>query len=93
MCRAGLYRSALETPDLGAFNDGSSVEIQPLGTDLITFEVAEAPHFSAFSGEIFSINFQFCGNLATSKLVRSAPSGCISKFVPPSECASVETFQ
>ena len=40
VCRTALIRSALESPDLGAFNDGSNVEIRPLGTDLITFEVA-----------------------------------------------------
>ena len=37
-----LTPRALESPDLGVFNDGSNVEIQPLGTDLVTFEVAGA---------------------------------------------------
>ena len=36
-----VVRSALESP---AFNDGSNVQIRPLGTDLITFEAAGAPN-------------------------------------------------
>ena len=54
MCRATLIRSALESPDPGAFNDGSNIEIRPLGTDLVTFDVAGVPNNSqVFSGEIF----------------------------------------
>ena len=48
-----LIRSALESPNPGAFKDGSNVEIWPLGTDLVMFEVAVVPNNFEFSGEIF----------------------------------------
>ena len=54
MCRTALLRSALENSDLGAFKDGQNVQIRPLGTDLITFEVAGASNNSEFSEEIFA---------------------------------------
>ena len=44
MCRAAVVRSTLKSNDPGAFNGGSNVEIRPLGTDLVTFEVAGAPN-------------------------------------------------
>ena len=34
---------ALESSDIGAPSGGSDVGIRPLGTDLITFEMAEMP--------------------------------------------------
>ena len=51
--RITLIRSALESLDLGAFSDGSTVKIRALGTDLVTFEVAGTPKTSTFSAEIF----------------------------------------
>ena len=44
LCRAALIRSALESSDPGAFNDGSNVQIRQLGTDLVVSEVAGAPN-------------------------------------------------
>ena len=44
MCQTALVRSALESPDPVAYNVGSNFEIRPLGTDLVTFEVVEAPN-------------------------------------------------
>jgi hypothetical protein len=48
MCRTALIRSALESTDPGASNGGSSVRIQTLGADLITFEMAELPNNTIF---------------------------------------------
>ena len=52
-CRTALIRSALETPDPDAFNDGSNVGIRSRGTDLVTFEVGWLPNKSELSEEIF----------------------------------------
>ena len=38
-CRTALIRYALESTDLGAFDDGSNVEIRPIGPDFVTFDV------------------------------------------------------
>ena len=51
MCRTALIQSALESHNHRAFNGGLGVEIQPLGTDLVTFELA-ATNSSEISGEI-----------------------------------------
>ena len=48
VCRTTLIRSALESSDLGTFNGGSNVKIRPLGSNLVTFEVAGAPSNSEF---------------------------------------------
>ena len=40
VCRTALIYSALENTDPGASNSGSNFEIQPLGADLMGFEVA-----------------------------------------------------
>ena len=57
VCRTSLIQSALESPDLGASNGGQNVEIRPLGTNLVTVEIAGAPNNSEFSGEIFVISY------------------------------------
>ena len=44
MCRTELIQSALESSDPGASHDGSTIEIQELWTDLVTFEVARTPN-------------------------------------------------
>ena len=53
VCRTVLIRSALETPDLGTLNDGSNVEVRPLETDVVTFEVGGASNNPEFHGEMF----------------------------------------
>ncbi len=53
-CRTALIRSALESPDPGAFNGGSNFEIKILGADLVPFEVVSWPQNNfVFSREIF----------------------------------------
>ena len=82
MCCTALIRSVLETSDICAFNGGSNVEIQPLGIDLVTFEVAG--HNSEFS-KIFVD--------PSSKLIKSAPIAWISKFEPPLDAPLFWHFQ
>ena len=43
VCRTAPNQSALESTDPGASSDGSNFEIQPLGIDLVSFEVARLP--------------------------------------------------
>ena len=43
ICCTALIRSALESPDPGAPIGGSDVQIRPLGSNLVTFEVTEMP--------------------------------------------------
>ena len=38
-----LNRSALESPEPGAYNGGSNLFFRPFGVDLVTFEVAGWP--------------------------------------------------
>ena len=45
-CRKALIRSALESPDPGASNDGSNFEIRHFGADLAAFEVAVCTRMS-----------------------------------------------
>ena len=52
-CRTALIRSALESPEPGAFNDGSNVGIRPRGTDLLSIKVGRLPNNSQLSEEIF----------------------------------------
>ena len=40
VCRTALIRSALETPDPGASNDGSIFILRHFGADMAAFEVA-----------------------------------------------------
>ena len=78
-----LIRSALESSDLGPFNDGSNVRIRPLGADLITFEMSELPKKKVFCQHFRQFQTQLNGNLAISNLTRSAPSDPIPTFGPP----------
>ena len=81
------------SPDPGAFNDGSNVQIWPLGTELVTFEVARALNNSEFSGGDFC---QFIFNLvAVSPLQNSLDRPQVVDFEvwPTIGCASVSTFQ
>ena len=43
VCRTSPNKSALESTKYDASNGGSNFEIQPLGTDLVSFEVARLP--------------------------------------------------
>ena len=52
VCRIPLIQNALKSPDLGAFNGRSNIEIRPLGINLVTLGVAGAPNNLEFSGEI-----------------------------------------
>ena len=44
----GKIRSALERTNPGASNNGSDVEIRPLGTDLVTSEMTKFPEKRGF---------------------------------------------
>ena len=53
--RTVLIRSALESPDPGALNGGSNIKFRPLGTDVITFEVAGVPIFQIFLEKFYEL--------------------------------------
>ena len=48
-CRTALIRSALESPEPGASNGGSNLQIRHSGADKAAFEVAEWPRISNLS--------------------------------------------
>ena len=73
VCRTAFIRNTLESPDLVIL---SNLGIRPLET----IKVAGTQMFQIW--KLLSINIQFHGRLATSKLLRSASSGYISKFDP-----------
>ena len=70
---------ALESTTPDASNGGSNFEIQPLGADLMSFEVARLPqNWQKISPE----NSELFGAPATSNVTKSVPSGRILVFDP-----------
>ena len=61
MCPSTLIHTPLKCFDPGAFNGGSSVEIEPRGAVLTTFKVVELLQNLKKSHELFPIIFQSAG--------------------------------
>ena len=79
VCCLILIRSALESPDPGASDSGSSLLIRRVGADLVTFEVVELSHYC---GVFYQWISRIWSYPPTSKVTRSASSGRITKFDP-----------
>ena len=82
VCRTSLIRSALESNDPGSFNDGSNVEIQQFGADLMNFKITRLPCKWVCNWQNVEKKLFLFGNSDIVNVMRSAQRGQNSMFDP-----------
>ena len=82
-CPTALVRSALESPDPGASNGGSNVELRHFGADMAASKVVGSPRISNISTQIAWPKFEILGDPTALEVAMSAPKCRNSTFEAP----------